>query len=73
MGEACMAPQGAAPAPPLQGGGEEGLPGAPGRSAFGCSGGRRRSNAAAAVVTQSTNNVKWRGGELQGDDTTWDE
>ncbi len=72
-GEACMAPQGAAPAPPLQGGGEEGLPGAPGRSAFGCSGGRRRSNAAAAVATQSTNNAKWRGGELQEDDTTRDE
>ena len=73
IGEACLAPQGAAPAPPLQGGGDEGLPGAPGRSAFSCSGGPRRSNAAAAVATQSTNDAKWRGGEQHGDDTTRDE
>ena len=71
MGEASLAPQDAAPAPPLQGGGGEGLPGTPGRSAFGCSGGQRRSSAVAAVATmttdasesnqQSTNNAKWRG------------
>jgi hypothetical protein len=33
MGEASLAPQGAAPAPPLQGWGGEGLPGTPGHGA----------------------------------------
>jgi len=62
--------------PSFAGGDGGGLPGAPGCSAFGCSGGRRQFNAAAAVATttadgsesnqQSTNDTKWRGGGATG-------